>query len=176
MRFGCLFIIIAVVLLCVLVVLPVLPFTADNSTIDTALQPILCQQGETIQRDQYSRNDRQGTSYSMVVYCVSERTKRDVTGQWTLLSIGAFIIPLFIGIGSIIRSANRLSKGFTSGDDASRMPRGTPIFSSGGSLKVGPDKSLADKLRELQDLRDKGLITGEEFDKLRKEILDKGMN
>jgi len=46
----------------------------------------------------------------------------------------------------------------------------SPIFMGGAQTNAG---SLAAKLKELQEARDSGLITGDEYDRLRKEILDK---
>jgi hypothetical protein len=73
----------AIAFLMVIFVVPVLPFWDENETIDGYLQPLLCQPGETIERDLYSGvGSRGGTSYSMNVYCIDEKRDRRDETSW----------------------------------------------------------------------------------------------
>lgn len=174
--------------LCILTVLPVLPPFAQNETIDTIIGTVVCQPGETVLRDQYQTQDSDGTGYSMDVYCINAREQReDVTGKWFLISIGAFLLPFLVGLFSFIFASNRASKnvavpttGFSVDPLSGRVNLGSsssPISGfnqSAVSFSAGK-KSLSDRLKEIQDARDKGLITEEEYDRIRQEILDKDL-
>jgi hypothetical protein len=105
---GVVLIIIAVLLLVGWIVIPVIPQTADNTTIDGLLAQVLCQPNDTVIREQYSRRDYDGTSYSMDIYCQnSERQREDVTGKWAILGAGLFTVPFLIGLFMIIFSSIR---------------------------------------------------------------------
>ncbi|MFN8371879.1 MAG: SHOCT domain-containing protein [Anaerolineae bacterium] len=175
-RLGCLLMIVAMVALCGLVVIPVLPPFAENETIDNLLAPLICQPEETIERDQYSTRDREGTSYSMNVYCVDkDGDRRDETGRWFLFSLGGFLAPFLIGLFMLIGGANRGMRQFSTGDGGTTLsPTGVPINYVGTpSPKAG--QSLSERLKQLDEARNQGLISADEYDRMRKEILDKGV-
>jgi hypothetical protein len=164
-KVGCLLVILSLVGLGVIIVVPVLPFLNDTPQIDQYLQPLLCQPGETIQREQYSTRDRDGTSYSMDVYCISEdRTRRDVTLTWGLMGMGIFVVPFLIGLAALIIGLQRSQ----SGSETVSMSGGTWSAPAGGGSKP----TLTQRLKELQDARDAGLISGMEYDRVRQQILD----
>lgn len=215
---GVLLILVAVGLLIVMVVVPVLPNTAQNPTIDRYLAQILCRPGETVVREQYTTSRRDGTGYSANLYCVdNENQRRDETGKWVIISAVAFVIPLLVGIFVLNLGRMRVHKVVFDGNiGGSSMPGVTfTQFSSGigasspiegleineGSFKFGgmeirvdsltPERvqtlrqqmqsvmqngasagNLTEKLRQLQETRDAGLISSEEYEGLRKEILD----
>lgn len=182
-RLGCLLSIIGMVCLFGIVVLPVLPFLEKTTLIDDYLQPLLCEPGETIQRSQYSTRDSEGTSYSMDVSCRnSDRQERDVTGRWMLIGIAGFLVPFLIGlfmfIGGVNRGVRRVVT--TANGDVILPTPTTTIFgnkelvnSAMNAMRSAGSKSLTEKLQQVQDARDKGLISSEEYDRLRQEILDK---
>lgn len=104
---GVLLIIVAVLALCAVIVLPVLPQLADNATIDTALASVLCQPNEQFERELYQMRDRDGTGFSMTPYCVNNEGQReDVTEKWVMVGVGLFIGPFIIGLFMIIFGAN----------------------------------------------------------------------
>jgi hypothetical protein len=53
-----------------------------------------------------------------------------------------------------------------------RISQSPPIVIGASSTTSTPGGSLTDKLQELKDALDKGLITQDEYDRMRKEILD----
>ncbi|MCC6803144.1 MAG: SHOCT domain-containing protein [Anaerolineae bacterium] len=219
---GCLLMIAAMVLLFALVVIPVIPQTADNSTIDNYLKAILCQPTDRLIRDQYSYydydSDGGGTAFSMNVYCENTAEQReDVTGKWTLISIGAFLAPFLLGLLLFIVGITRRAMKATQqignlvtarsfgGSPQVMVTRygssSSPIEGldiNEGVLKVGGmeiplnnssaqqvetfsrptgqaapgETTLAARLRQLQEARDAGLISMDEYDRVRKEILD----
>jgi hypothetical protein len=192
-----------------IIVIPVLPPTEDNATVNNYLTPLLCQPGEKLIREQYQTYDSDGTGYSMTPYCVnSERQREDVTGRWVLFGAGGFIVPFLLGLLlTIVSAARRQQNALFQAVPNSYSSTDFAIFNSGngaknidfqdGTLKVngfeikmdGLTKEkieslksqmqvgvgggdLTTKLRQLQEAKDNGLITYDEYDRLRQKILD----
>lgn len=182
-KLGCLLMIVSFVLLCGLVVLPVLPFLENTKAFDDVLETVFCQEGETVERDQYQTRDSEGTSYSMDLYCIGEQGRRDVTGQWFLVGILGFMAPFLIGLFAFIFGVNRgVRRTVTINRDTDVLGGGSTVDLSSFMSPSQPapsssrgGKSLTDKLKQIQDARDAGLITSEEYDRLRQEILDEGI-
>ncbi|MCK6576826.1 MAG: hypothetical protein L6Q98_01845 [Anaerolineae bacterium] len=109
--FGCLLLILSMVLLIGIVVIPVLPPLAEEPAIDNYLEPLLCPTGSTIVRDQYSMRDSDGTSYTMDVYCETDKDRENVTDKWIMYGLIGFVVPFVVGlllfIGGIVRRARR---------------------------------------------------------------------
>jgi hypothetical protein len=174
-KFGCLLIILGIVSLLAIVVVPVLPFLNDNPAIDNFLQPLLCQPGETVRREQYSYRDYEGTSYSMNVYCLGDdEVERDVSTRWFIVGTVAFLVPFLIGLFAAIYGMNRNIRNSVS-------TLATPSIGNrdwgSGVMSVNPAGSssrptLTQRLKELQEARDAGLISAIEFDRARQQILD----
>lgn len=206
----------AIVLLLAMVVVPVIPATADNADVDTLLARVVCSPGETIIREQYTTRDSDGTGYSANLYCVdNENQRRDETARWIIISIIAFTVPLLASIFMFIWGAGQAARRmrtvvlnagsspipgvsvtqFSTGTGSASPIEGLEIKE--GSIKFGgmevrmdgltPERvqslrqqvqthtgadNLTNKLRQLQEARDAGLISTEEYDQLRKEILD----
>ncbi len=175
-KLGCLLIILAVVGLIALVVVPVLPFLENSPQVDGFLQPLLCQPGETVQREQYSYRDSEGTSYSMNVYCMGDGVERDVTMNWTLIGVGAFLVPFLIGLFAFIYGVNRNARNRSVTLTTASIGNTGWVMPSSGGMSVGTggskNASLVQRLKELQDARDAGLISAIEYDRTRQQILD----
>lgn len=178
-RLGCLLLIISLASLCLLVVLPVVPFLSEISLFDSLLKPILCEPDETIEREPYSSpNSEGGTSYSMNVYCIRAREiRRDVTERWQIIGAMSFIVPFLIGLFGLIFGIKRAGPKMVMvganpsvfGLDASNFKM--DMLKTATATKSGKG-SLAERLKEIEDARQVGLISSEEYDRLRKEILD----
>jgi hypothetical protein len=155
----------------VIVVIPVLPPFETNAGIDNMLRPLLCQEGETIERQQYTERARRGgTSFSMNVYCIDQNaTRRDETVRWFVVGAGFFVVPFLIGLFAIIFGSSRGARAFTD----SLMPN-VSVQNASGYTPMGASQSpsLTQRLKEIQDARNAGLITAEEYERLRKEALD----
>jgi hypothetical protein len=176
-RLGCLLEIISMVALFMLVVLPVIPIFEDSEFFDNMLKPVLCPDG-TIRREQYQTyDDDDGTGYSMNVYCEdSEGDETDVTGAWIGIGIAAFLIPFLIGLFMMINGFNKGVRGMMGG-----MPHvdnevgyGTPA-SFGMPMQDKPKnqpKTMSEKLQELEQAKQQGLLTESEYQQARQEILN----
>ena len=206
---GILLMVVAFVALFGIIVIPVLPPTQDNATVNNYLTPLLCQPGEHLIREQYVTHDSDGTGYSMTPYCVnSERQREDVTGRWVLIGGGGFIVPFLLGLLiTIVSAARRQQNALFQSVPNSYGGTDFAVFSSGnntktigfgdGAIKVNgfeikmdgltQDKinalksqmqanmgggDLTTKLKQLQEAKDNGLISSDEYDRLRQKILD----
>ena len=174
-KLGCLLIILAVVGLLVIVVVPVLPFLNDSPQVDSFMQPLLCQPGETVRREQYSYRDYEGTSYSMNVYCIGDdEVERDVSARWFIMGAVAFTVPFLIGLFMFIYGVNRYTKNRVATLTTASIGNidwGSGVMSA-NTGSSGAKPTLTQRLKELQDARDAGLITAIEFDRARQQILD----
>lgn len=226
--FGCLLIILAMVLLVAIIVIPVLPFTAQTDSIDALLSRALCQPGEQVVRDQYTTTDIEGTGFSMNVFCRNAAgLERDVTGRWAIIGGAAFLVPFLIGLTLFIvgvrkrpvpsetysmagvphtppaRAYNPNSAPPSSAYDLSDIAPTMsirpsqvqaaqqaqqaqtqetasahftqPIETSQPTQVMRPPvtdpNSLTAKLRQIEDARNSGLISAEEYERLRQEII-----
>lgn len=174
-KFGCLLVILALVVLFTGVVIPVIPNTVDSPTVDSYLQSILCGADETILRSQYSERYIDGTAYSMNVYCVNnENIRRDVSGTWVLLGMAGFIIPFGIGLVMIFSTKVPPPRPVTGNGQVIDVDALRKQISTQQGVSVsGGNKSLAERLRELEEARNAGLITYNEYDRMRDEIISK---
>jgi hypothetical protein len=169
-RFGILFIALGVLGLCVLIVIPVLPPFETNAGIDNMLRPLICQEGEAIERQQYSEPSREGgTSFSMNVYCIDqEATRRDETGRWALIGAGVFIVPFLLGLFGVIAGSSQNARSDRSRSATISMQNMAGFTPTG----IGSSPTLTERLKQIQQARDAGMITSEEYERLRKEALD----
>lgn len=225
--FGCLLIILAMVLLVAIIVVPVLPFTAQTDSIDALLSRALCQPGEQVVRDQYTTTDWEGTGFSMNVFCRNAAGREtDVTGRWAIIGGAAFLIPFLIGLtlfivgvrkrpvpseaysmagvpSTPVRQYNPNSAPPSSAYDLSdiaptmsirpsqvqaaqqaQQAQTQEIAPSQPTLPIATSQptqvmrppvadpnSLTAKLRQIEDARNSGLISAEEYERLRQEII-----
>lgn len=132
----------------------------------------------------------------------SERQREDVTGKWVLIGGGAFVFPFLIGMFLTISGASAVAKrriANSLGNPAYTYVNTSGMPASGveykdGVLKVGgmqikmdnlnPENikaqmgistggsDLTEKLRQLQEAKDNGLISSSEYDRMRQKILD----
>lgn len=178
-KVGCLLILISMLALCLITVLPVLPFLEDSEAMDNMLQPLLCKSGETIERRQYSTTDSEGTSYSMDVFCQSATgVRREVTTRWFLFGIVGFLAPFLIGLFAVIFGVSRNVKNTAAqalemaqmGGNAQYFGFDVPVSTVSGM--PSQNATLSARLKQIEDARAAGLITSEEYDRLRQEILN----
>ncbi len=178
-QLGCLLILAAILGLTVLIALPALPPLEDSPEMDALLAALLCQPGETVQREQYSyRVGWRGENFGVKVYCLGDDGRRDVTDRWTLIGMGTLAIPCILGLVLIInrlkRRWSRAQAGAPPVDDLLRAPPlvgGQPVRISSSAPTSG-GLSLTDRLKQLQEARDAGLLSAQEYERLRQEILN----
>jgi hypothetical protein len=159
----------------VAVLVGVLVSGASMPPIKQLMTTVYCQPGETIVQ-QSSR--MYGNTYNITFACqTAQETRRDVTGPVTMSLIGVFVTLLFLGITFIISGAKgmvrrRIQSAFGStggfGQPFSNASR-TVITLDGRTVQP---TDLTSRLKQLEEARSAGLITEDEFARLRQEILD----
>lgn len=153
----------------------------------------LCKPGEHYEEEQGPSTYTQGQGYGRptVMYCVNaEGTKRNVTGdfvqgmaggvsQQVLGLISGFTIPsalcglgiMFMVIGVIASALGRgrqQAQVYTTG--YTTIPN--TGFQQPQQFNVNQGGTLNEKLRQLENARNQGLITQSEYDRMRQDILD----
>jgi hypothetical protein len=180
-RLGCLLMIIAMVALFAIIVIPVLPPTENMSEVDDLLEPLLCEPGQEIERELYSQTDFDGTGYSMNVSCIDNEGQRtDATGRWVLVGVLAFTAPFLIGLFGLIGGFTRMASKAAANAQSTVMSgagieKFVSVSTSGASPMMatsGSGRSLSERLQEIQQAMDAGLISEGEYERLRKEVLD----
>jgi len=169
---GIILIIISFAIMSVFIIIPAIaPSLDDIAPIRDLFQTMFCAQHEKISAD-YDVYTRPGEyDRSMTLSCVnSENQQRDVSGQPILYGIVGYLIPFLVGLVlTIVGGGNRWSR--------------APVTFSGGFTSTGDTQgyssnyqnsptSLTDRLQELKLAHDAGLITQEEYETRRKDIIN----
>lgn len=159
-RFGCLLMIVSMVLLFAIIVVPVIPFLDNSPLIDGYLKPIMCQPDERIERRPYQTSgNRGGVVFTMDVYCINnENQQREESDRWMLAGMASFALPFVVGLITFIAGVGG--------------PTTTTTTTPKIVTKQPDSETLSDKLRELKQAKDDDLISSEEYDRLRQKILD----
>ncbi len=194
---GISLIVVAFVLLFGFIVFPVIPQFANSPVFDSVLGAVLCQPNETLVREQYSQTFGSEQNFSMNAYCQDAKGNRtDVTGKWTEIGVVGFIVLFLLGMYITTGTLPENQKRKRTPDDSDKAFRITPEqiseyrqksraqhASADGSVRVVANGSFSldpssnkgdfsDKLRQIQKAHDNGLISTEEYERLRQEILD----
>ncbi len=194
---GITLVVLAFVFLVGFIIFPVIPQLADSPVFDSILGVVLCQPGETLVRDPYSQVFGGEQTFTMNVYCQDAKKKQvDVTSKWTGIGVVGFValfLPgMYITTGTL--STNRKRKRVP--DDSGNAFRVTPEQvneyrqktraqhgSANGTGQAaangrsafdhsGGDDDFSHKLKQIQEAHDSGLISDEEYEHLRQNILD----
>ena len=155
-----------VCIMAVTLIVPIMPEFMDDSTVNSVLGSILCDPNEKLQRVEEVNPTLSDMGIAMIPYCLNttRETRRDVTERWLVIGLVAtgvtFILSTFAELSfafSVIRPKVRPSVQFA------------PIF----SRQANPSTDLSDQLRQLEAAQKAGLITYDEYDQKRGEILKK---
>jgi hypothetical protein len=196
---GVLLLLLSFLIMGVFVVLPAVSPTLDDVPfVKTVLQGILCKPDETLGSDYSSYNTPTSSTRSASLNCTNrERRERDVSGQAVLYGMIGYLatfLPALLLMITGAQSAKRArmqeamgqmtammggqggsfdAAGFhmdvdPAGNVLVRMPDGK-IYTGKQGVSTMPD--LPERLRQLQTAFDSGLITREEYDTKRAEIL-----
>jgi hypothetical protein len=190
---GVLLDVIGVIAILAFFVLPILPGAADNPTVLSVMAALLCQPGETASVDVVVTEDSEGTGYTPNVTCIGrEGETTDQTGKLFVVGLIAAAIPFVLGMlftmSGVLRNVRQKAQTYRSTVQEmarfinaqgaapaafSALDAGlTPEF-RGSTAKHANTGDLVAKLKQLEQARDGGLITQQEYDRLRQEILDK---
>jgi hypothetical protein len=189
---GLFFIVIAIAALLIVVVVPILPGSADNPTVLNLMAVLVCQPGERASIEVLVTHDEDGTGYTPDVTCIGrEGETSNQTGKLFVIGAGIFIVTLLPGILLINIGARRsrssrkgslsdlqeivraLNTQGTSSTVFSNLDAGLSSDFRGNTAQSPNTADLVSKLKQLEQARDGGLITQQEYDRLRQEILDK---
>jgi hypothetical protein len=145
----------------------------------------LCEEYETITS---TRSITNGTNSTTSYYCADREgtVKKEITGQLIIIFFGVLMAPLLVGVGLIIVSAQSGSKQRTkvrafddntfqvyttstttrmTDEQAEMVQRVMDAFTGSGS-------NLTNRLQQLKDAYDKGLISQQEYEQTRRTILE----
>ncbi len=201
MRFGCLLSTFLCTLSFGILGFFMLPLLFEgNETVNAMHTTLLCDTGETFETRFRTESDLRGTVRGGHVYCVAEDGDGEptlVTEKSILYAMAGFTVPflvgLVIGISALQKSAAKASdsivrSSFTVGVgsgkthsytldpnsvDVATLLRQFGIDNAEVKHVVSrSNKTLTEQLQDLQTAYDKRLISKEEFDRLRQEVLD----
>lgn len=185
-----------------LVVIPVLPFGENNPTLMQIKGALLCAPGQTYVMEGQNFSDFRGSGRRFDVYCVAEDgTKVNVIEKDFLVSAALFAVPfvigLLLGIFALSARVNRRARQFIQGVQVSedgvvrvggmqfRVQKGSMNTPSGSTsdwlnspqmAQTGQGAAdLTGKLQQLKEAYTKGLITQDEYEKMRQRILDESV-
>lgn len=171
-RIGCsvLLDMIGIVALMVFLVFPASGSVESISGLNSALQSLLCQKGETLKVESYSYSSEPGeTSYSANFYCLLETTKRDVTGRAILFGGLGFGGSLVLSIILMISGVTALARNKTARMTDQILQGNAAVFSTAGGMNTRG--SATERLKTLKSAYEQGLITETEYESKRQEIL-----
>jgi hypothetical protein len=201
-RMGCLLGILligfAVAALFALVVIPVLPFGENNPTLMQIKGALVCEPGQQYIMEGHNFSDNRGSGRRFNVYCVGQDgTKVDIIEKDFLVSLVLFVVPFLVGLFLTIGASAALARGVTR--NAIQDVSGFQMTNDGGinvsgmqirvarsgnpSIPLDPNAllfgenqtTLAEKLQQLEQARTQGLISQDEYDKMRQRILDESV-
>lgn len=164
--------------LAVFLVLPTMERFEENASLDRLYQTLLCREDETVRREPYTWVDYEGASnHSLEVYCSKDGVERDVTHRWRNIGILSFLLPFMLGLlGGIISLALRSPYGLDSVTPLLRRPKApihVDLSKREGHPIVSPyTKTLKEKLSQVEEAYQAGLLSKEEYQRVRQNLLD----
>jgi len=149
-------------------VIPIAPQFKNDSRVDQALGVLLCNGGEYLVREQISNPMLQRFGISGITpTCINPQgQRRDVTTRWITIGVSGFTITFVIGIVlEFVLILNAIRR---------RIARAVRPQTVGVVVPPPPVAvSLSDQLSQLDAAQKAGLITYDEYERLRQEILKK---
>ena len=150
----------------VVMVIPVLPQFQDDPRVNTYLAVILCNPNERLIREKASAGIMSSFGLSMKPTCINQQQRRDVTTRWLVIGLGGSGVLFLAGtILEILLVLNAIRRGVVRAVTPRSKNTVVPI--------IPTEATLTDKLRQLEDAHKAGLITYDEYDQKRQELLRK---
>jgi len=145
-------------------IIPIMPEYMQNETVNNLLGSILCDPNEKLERVEDVNPILGDIGIAMIPYCVniSSETRRDVTERWLVIGLG-------LTVGTFLLSTIA-EMAFAIGLIRKKMKQGGQIASAFAGRSSA---SLSDQLSQLEEARKAGLITYDEYDHKRGDILKK---
>lgn len=173
--------IIAVILIVILVFLPMA--INDNDGLNNFYAQLYCESGERyVPTTTSSETSDGGTGYDLYAVCVGERGEVDVTPKQTIIGLIALAIPLSLGsllqfLGAMQLKARRerpreVTSSIQTRRQDSISTADNPIRWSQPLTDAPQELTLSEKLAEADDAYESRRISREEYDALRKQIME----
>lgn len=165
--------VIGILILVAVIIVPVAPQFRNDKRVDSLLGIVLCTQGERLVREPSNNPVLSRVGLAITPYCISRSgQKSDVTTRWLLIGAGGFGVTMLFGIVLDIMLA---LNGFRRAVVQLAIRRNTPPrFPTTPTMPPTPDLelSLSDKLKQLDEARKSGLISAEDYKRLRQDLLN----
>ncbi len=166
--------VIGIGILIAVIIIPIAPQFRNDKRVDSLLGAVLCPQGQRLVREQNTNAMYNRVGITITPYCVSRNGQRgDVTTRWLLIGLGGFGVAMLFGT---VLDIMLLLSAFRRGVMHIAVARNTPpSFPTTPTMPPSPDieLSLSDRLKRLDEARQSGLITHDQYDRLRQDILKK---
>lgn len=173
---GRLLIILGTALIIAAVALIIMVFSVEDIPIvQETLAGLYCEPNEIITHASVLRFGGTENADDLYFCDNNEGEEREITGQIMLTAGGVFIVPFLLGLLMTMYGAWSTQKNFS---NKALSVTGHEIYKmKGGSLSQPVDFSkntsnLADRLQQLDEARQQGLISKAEYDRTRQSILD----
>lgn len=135
------------------------------------LKNLLCESGEKVVVETYYTVGDDGNTTEF--YCQLEpQLRRNVTGQAVLIIMILFLIPFLLGLGLIIVSSMKSLQRDMPRLQAEMLNLGGSFPSATPTTSEQANKSLTERLQQLEEAYEQDLISPEEYTKTRQIILD----
>lgn len=174
---------------------------ARHSTFGPMLTDTFCNPGEKVVSESRAYRRAGESGQEILFFCQdSQGRRRDITGAYVVVAIVGFIVPFLLGLFMVIGSVRRMVARAASqmmripaGGMVSLpgMPRSSNMQVTGHDVSAGSNVNdfiqqafnasqqeiargddLSSRLRKLDEARDAGLISGDEYQRARQKILD----
>ena len=147
-------------------IIPIMPEFMDDDTVNSLLGSILCDPDEKLQRVEKVNPTLGDMGIAMIPYCLNttRETKRDVTERWLVIGLVATGVTFLLSTLAELFFAFSLIR--------QKVKQGVQLATAFAG-QANPSTNLSDQLRQLEAAQKAGLITYDEYDQKRGEILKK---
>src|SRR5258707_279557 len=163
---------IGIIILVAVIVIPIAPQFRNDKRVDSLLGTVLCAQGQRLVREPSNNPVLSRVGLAITPYCISRSgQKNDVTTRWLLIGLGGFGVTMLFGIVlDIMLALNAFRRAVVHLAIWRNTP---PRFPTTPTMPPSPDieLSLSDKLKRLDDARQSGSISNDDYNRLRQNIL-----
>jgi hypothetical protein len=153
----------------------IIPAVSENTFVMGVLQGMYCDPGDQLSAERIVTYDDDGTGYSADYTCTRpDESTYNVTGKSILYTIVGFTIPLMLGIGIMTTIRPRLAQNTQAMADYIEYQQMYPqtVASTPTQPSAGSPSDLAARLDQLKQAHESGLLTSEEYERKRAEILN----
>ncbi len=152
----------------VVILLPIVPQFKNDSRVDTVMAAVLCNPGERLIRAQSTNPLLSRFGVAMTPTCINGQQRRDVTTRWLTIGLAGFAFTfLFSTVLEVVLILNAIRRRIV------RAVRPRDVYRPVQQPATLMPLSLSDQLGQLEEAKKAGLITYDEYNQKRSEILKK---